>query len=262
MPNLKAICRVGIGLDSVDLVSARKRNIAVSYTPDAPSPAVAELTLGLMIDAARGIAQADAGMRTRQWNRFMGQRLDLCKIGIVGTGRIGTRIVKHIAGAFPNAQILAHDLSPNRDIDPLVTWVDLVTLFRECDIVSLHIPLTPETMGLVGTDELKAMKETAILINTARGGIVDEIALSNALRNNTIAGAAIDVFETEPYTGELMSLPNIILTCHMGSMTRDCRAQMEIEATDEALRFLRAEPLACPAPEEEYELATRKGPQS
>tara|TARA_X000001316_G_C917909_1_gene32082 strand:+ start:101 stop:1093 length:993 start_codon:yes stop_codon:yes gene_type:complete len=256
--NLKAICRVGIGLDSVDLLTARDRGIAISYTPDAPSPAVAELTLGLMIDAARGICQVDAGMRQGKWARHMGRRLDLCTIGIFGTGRIGTRVVRHVKGAFPNARILASDLLPNDDLNGQVEWSDLETILRECDIVSLHVPLTPETLNLIAAPQIATMKENAILINTARGGIINENALAHALRNGIIAGAAVDVFETEPYTGELTSVPNVILTCHMGSMTRDCRAQMEIEAAQEALRFLNGQPLACPAPEEEYELAKMK----
>ena len=129
--------------------------------------------------------------------------------------------------------------------------------------MSVHVPLTPETYRLVGREVLCAMKPTALLINTARGGIVDEIALASALREHQIAGAAIDVYESEPYAGELTARENCLLTCHMGSMSEDCRIQMEQEAVDDVVRFFDGKPPARPVPPDEYEVAAiaRPSPQ-
>jgi D-3-phosphoglycerate dehydrogenase len=257
-PNLRAICRVGIGLDSVDLIAARERGIAVSYTPDAPSGAVAELTIGLMIDTARGISGADRGLRRGDWMRSLGRRLGASRIGVVGVGRIGGRVIRHLAGGFPGVDIFAHDINPDGALDDFVQWCDLKTILRECDIVSLHLPLTPETRDLIGADALATMRRDGILINTARGGIVNETDLADALNSGAIAGAAVDVFEVEPYKGPLATAANIVLTCHMGSMTHDCRTRMEIEATNDAIMFSRGKPFTSPVPEDEYSLAARR----
>lgn len=256
-PDLEVICRVGIGLDSVDLHAARERNIAVSYTPDGPSPAVAELAVGLMADLLRGISRADRTVRNNGWDRIAGRRLSLCTVGIIGAGRIGSRVLRHLAGGFPGIRLLATDPDPRAraavgDLPGLV-WTDMQTILAEADIVSLHIPLSARTRGLVGRKELAAMRPDAVLLNTARGGIVDESALAEALAGNVIAAAAVDVFEQEPYSGPLQALENVTLTCHMGSMTQDCRAKMEIEATRDAIRFLSGQPLQNPVPESEYE---------
>jgi D-3-phosphoglycerate dehydrogenase len=250
---LKAICRVGIGLDGVDLVAARRLGIAVSYTPDGPSPAVAELTVGLIIDLLRGVGTADRAVRVGEWTRISGARIATSSIGVIGVGRIGRRVVRHLQGGFAGVRILANDLIPDPTLDA-VEWVDKDTLYRESDVVTLHVPLTSATHNMVGARELAMMKPTAVLVNTARGGIVDEGALLQALRGG-IHAAALDVFAEEPYRGELAELPNVLLTCHMGSMTADCRARMEIEATREAIRILDGEPLRSPVPEEEYRIA-------
>jgi D-3-phosphoglycerate dehydrogenase len=255
-PELKAICRVGIGLDSVDLMAARRLGISVSYTPDGPSPAVAELTIGLIIDLLRGIGIADRGLRQGLWNRFTGSRIANSTVGVVGVGRIGKRVIRHLQGGFPGIRILAHDHRRDPTLDG-ITWVDKETLLRESDVVTLHIPLGVETLNWCGAGELAQMKPTAVLVNTARGGIVNEAALAAALRGGVIRAAAMDVFCEEPYKGELAELENILLTCHMGSMTADCRARMEIEATEEAIRFLTGQPLRSPVPEEEYANAER-----
>jgi D-3-phosphoglycerate dehydrogenase len=253
---LKAICRVGIGLDSIDLSAARRLGIAVSYTPDSPSPAVAELTVGLIIDLLRGIGTADRGLRSGTWTRVSGTRIAKSTVGIVGMGRIGRLVASHLLGGFPGVRVLANDLLPDVSF-PGVRWVDKETLYRESDVVTLHLPLTASTYGLIGARELAMMKPVAVLVNTARGGIVNEADLAQALRRGTIRAAALDVYLDEPYRGELTTMPNVILTCHMGSMTADCRARMEIEATRESIRFLRGEPLQSPVPEEEYANARR-----
>ena len=256
-PNLKAICRVGIGLDSVDLLAARERNILVSYTPDGPSPAVAELTIGLMIDLLRETTKADRDIRAGTWFRKAGRRLSECRIGVIGCGRIGGGVVKHLAGGFPGVEILANDIKDIPELDDLVTWADKDRIYKECDVISLHVPLTPETQDLIGARELAVFKDSAVLLNTARGGVVNEAELAQALRDGQLHSAAIDAFEDEPYEGELRGLDNALLTCHLGSMTEDCRAQMEIEATEEAVRFAQSDPFATPVPEDDYAMAAR-----
>lgn len=254
-PDLRAICRVGIGLDSVDLLAARARGIQVSYTPDGPSPAVGELTVGLMIDLLRGVGPADRGLRAGQWVRHSGNRISHSVIGVIGVGRIGRMVIAHLQGGFPGVRILANDLSPDPSLAG-VEWVDKETIYREADIVTLHVPLTGETMNMVTTRELGWMRKGSVLVNTARGGIVNEADLATALQSGqSLRAAAIDVFEEEPYKGALAELPNTLLTCHMGSMTVDCRARMEIEATQEAIRFLDGQPFRTPVPEAEYAVA-------
>jgi len=255
-PNLKAICRVGIGLDSVDLCAARDRGIIVSYTPDAPSAAVGELTIGLIIDLLRGIAIADRGMRAGRWDRTTGARIATSTVGVLGVGRIGSLVIRHLQGGFPGVRILAHDIAPKQRLNG-VEWVDKETLCRESDVITIHVPLMADTLDLIGERELVTMKPTAVLVNTARGGIVNEQDLAQALTRNTIRAAAIDVFTEEPYTGPLANIANAVLTCHMGSMTADCRARMEVEATREAIRFLRGLQLESAVPAEEFKIAER-----
>lgn len=258
-PNLKLIARVGIGLDSIDLAAARKRDIAVTYGPDGPAPAVAELTIGLMIDLLRRVSEVDRGMRVRKWNRAMGQRLAIQTVGVIGVGRIGKRVIRILRGGFPGVRILANDLAPDLEFgdEHEVEWLRKSQILRETNVLTLHVPLTFETREMISEGQLRAMKPSAVLINTARGGLVDESALALALASGTIAGAAVDVFENEPYAGELAGLDNCVLTCHMGSMTADCRLRMEIDATDEALRHYRGDPPLQPIPASEYALLDR-----
>ncbi len=256
-PELRAICRVGIGLDSVDLIAARRHGIVVSYTPDGPSAAVAELTIGLMVDLLRGVYAADRGLRAGKWIRYTGLRLANATVGVLGVGRIGRRVVRHLRGGFPSVRILANDLAPDTTLEG-VEWVDKETIYCQADIVTVHLPLTADTFDLITTREFGMMKPSTILVNTARGGIVNEADLVRALDSKTIRAAAIDVFCDEPYDGPLAQLPNALLTCHMGSMTADCRARMEIEATQEAIRFLKGEKLLSPVPDEEYAIAERR----
>jgi D-3-phosphoglycerate dehydrogenase / 2-oxoglutarate reductase len=254
-PHLKLISRVGIGLDNVDLLHARELGINVSYTPDAPAPAVAELTIGHILSACRSIPLADRKLRAGIWQRIMGQRLSNQVIGIIGTGRIGSRVLKHLQGFSPK-RILVNDIQPDHNLYDLfhAELVSKEVIYRESDIITLHVPLTPQTSPLIAKRELELMKPNMFLINTARGGIINEKDLFDALKNGEIGAAAIDVFDTEPYGGELLTLDNCYLTCHMGSCTTDCRFEMEKLATEEAVRFIREERLRLQVPEYEYEL--------
>ena len=249
-PNLKIICRVGIGLDSVDLKAAQDRDIIVSHTPDAPSPAVAELTLGLMFDLLRHITWSTEGMRNHKWVRHFGKRLDHSTVGILGYGRIGGMVATKLK-AFGVQNVLVYDIDPEKMEAAKAAGCITSTydeIYEKADIVSLHLPLSQQTKRMIGKAELDLMGSETLLINTSRGGIIDEGDLYHALMHKSIMGAAIDVFEEEPYQGLLTTCPNIILTAHMGSMTVDCRTQMEIEACEEASRFLDGKPILFPAP--------------
>lgn len=250
-PRLRLISRVGIGLDNVDLLAARTRGIAVAYTPDAPSPAVAEMTVGLMLTLVRGIHQANARAHRGSWHRIMGRRLAELTVGIIGVGRIGRRVAALVAPF--GGRILANDLDPDPSIS-VVEWVDKTTIVRHADLVTLHVPLTIHTLALIGSAEIEQMKQDAYVVNTSRGGVVDESALAAALRAGRLAGAAIDVFRIEPYAGELCGLENCVLTCHMASMSEDCRFRMEHEAVTNALSFLNGHTLKWLVPESEYAL--------
>lgn len=253
--NLKIISRVGIGLDGLDLNYARELGIKLTYTPEAPAPAVAELTIGLALNCLRFISKADSEIRNGIWNRHFGRRIPEIKIGVIGVGRIGSRVIRRLA-AFGSPEILVNDL--NMDLNPIpdvkLTPASKSEIFKVCDLVSIHVPLTSLTKGMVDGSVLKEMKPDAVLINTSRGGIVDEADLYNEMSKGHLSMAAIDVFEQEPYQGPLSNLDNIVLTSHMGSMSEDCRTRMEIEATSEVVRYHKGEPLICEVPEYEYEI--------
>lgn len=250
---LKLICRVGIGLDSVDLIAAKERDIMVTYTPEAPSAAVAELTVGLMLNLLRSIHIANDELHRGVWKRYFGTRLGNAVVGIVGAGRIGCRVLSHLSG-FACQRVLVNDLTIDDSLKSRFSfeYVEKDEIYKSSDIISLHLPLTPLTRNLIDTEQLSMMKRSAFLINTSRGGIVDEASLVDALDKGQLAGAAVDTFEQEPYKGPLAQFTNCLLTAHMGSMSYDCRIRMEIEAAEEAVRFLRGKCLRQPVPEIEY----------
>ena len=251
-PNLKMISRVGIGLDSVDLLAAEKRGIVVSYTPDAPAPAVAELTIGMMLTLLRSVQLSNMEMHDGKWHRFFGRRLSEVVIGIIGVGRIGTGVLQHLTG-FGSPRILLNDLvSKKLGKEFNVEWVNKESIYQEADIITIHTPLTIQTKNMVRKEELLSMKDDAIILNTARGGIINEMDLYTVMQSGHLSGAAIDVFDFEPYNGKLREIQRCILTAHMGSMSVDCRTRMEIEATEEAVRFLTNKPLKSIVPDEEY----------
>jgi D-3-phosphoglycerate dehydrogenase len=252
---LKLISRVGIGLDSVDLLAAERRGILVSYTPDAPAPAVAELTIGLMISLLRSVHVANLKMHEGQWQRYFGRRIAEVCIGIIGVGRIGSRVIRRLQ-SFGTPRILVNDIKPDHEIDRefRMEWVTKEQIYQEADIITLHVPLTAQTKGMIRERELRMMKPDALLINAARGGIISEDDLSAVMTAGHIGGAAIDVFLQEPYAGPLAKIDRCLLTSHMGSMSVDCRTRMELEATEEAIRFLTGKPLQGVVPQEEYDV--------
>jgi D-3-phosphoglycerate dehydrogenase / 2-oxoglutarate reductase len=252
-PHLRLIAHTGIGLDNIPLAAARSRGIAVTYTPSAPSPAVAEMVIGQMIALLRRTVNADRDLRRGIWNRWIGRRFNGLTVGVIGAGRVGRLVIGHL-NSFHPARILANDLITDDAFAKLTgcIWTDKETIYREADIITLHVPLTRQTRRLIGRRELQIVKPDAILINTSRGGIIDEAALATALRERPSLSAAIDVFEEEPYSGELTSLENCLLTCHMGSCSQDSRLLMEIEAAREVIRYFHGEAFACTVPEAEY----------
>jgi D-3-phosphoglycerate dehydrogenase / 2-oxoglutarate reductase len=259
-PRLKLISRVGIGLDSVDLMAAERRDIKVSYTPDAPAPAVAELTIGLMFSLMRSIHLANAQMHRSDWHRYFGRRIGDLTIGIVGAGRIGRRVLQHLV-ALGAGRLLVNDINPSaceRYGIASAEQADLDVIYRESDIVSLHVPLTAQTKNMIRREHLLCMKPDAMIVNTARGGIINENDLADVLSAGHLSGAAVDVFCEEPYQGRLATIERCLLTSHMGSMSIDCRTRMEIEATEEAIRYLTGKPLEGLVPEAEYQ-AQRAG---
>ena len=252
--NLKMISRVGIGLDSVDLLAAKERDIIVSYTPDAPSPAVAELTIGLILSLLRSIHVSNSELHEGKWKRFFGRRISEVTIGIIGVGRIGSRVIRRTK-PFGTPRLLVNDinLSKRSDlIDFKLDWVSKEKIYKEADIISIHTPLTSQTKNMITKDNLLSMKKDAVIINTARGGIINEQDLFEVMQDGHLSGAAIDVFDFEPYKGRLREIQRCILTAHMGSMSVDCRTRMEIEATEEVVRFITKQPLQSLVPEGEY----------
>jgi D-3-phosphoglycerate dehydrogenase / 2-oxoglutarate reductase len=255
---LKLISRVGVGLDGVDLLAAKQRGIRVSYTPEAPAPAVAELTLGLMLTLLRSAHIANGQMHQGKWQRIFGRRLAETTVGIIGVGRIGARVLRRTK-AFGTPRILVNDSVPNLELSRefKLEWVTKEQIYAEADLISLHLPLTRLTKNMIRREQLLAMKKDAMIINTARGGIINEHDLHEVMLAGHLGGAAIDVFEHEPYKGPLAEIERCVLTAHMGSMSVDCRTRMEIEATEEAVRFLTGKPLIGTVPEVEYDVQSQ-----
>ena len=224
---LKIISRTGAGFDTIDLEAATERGIIVTTTPDANSESVAELAMGLMLSVARCIPQGDRKIRRGDWSPHIGVELYQKTLGIVGLGKIGKRLAKRAHGF--DMTILAYDLYQDEAFaaEYGVTYLPLDELLARADFVSIHSPLSPETSGLIGEPELKLMKPTAYLVNTARGPIVDEAGLIKALGAGWIAGAGLDVFSQEPPTNNpLLSIENVVLGPHVAASTEEALYRM------------------------------------
>ncbi|ABE52500.1 phosphoglycerate dehydrogenase [Methanococcoides burtonii] len=242
-PNLKLISRVGVGLDGVNFELCNKYGIKVTYTPDAPTMAVAELCVGIILDLSRKISYTDRNVRKGVWDRYMGNLLYGKTVGIFGMGRIGKSLV-HLLSSF-NVKFLVNDITPDFSFGRLynIEFVSKNDVLEKSDIISINIPLKKDTYDFITLNEIKKMRSNAILINTARGGIVNESDLYEALKNSMISGAGIDVFEEEPYKGKLTELGNCVLTCHVGASTINSRTEMETQAVEEVIRFKNERPL-------------------
>lgn len=231
-PSLKAVARCGTGMDSVDVAAAERLGIRVSRTPDAPAAAVAELTLGLILAVLRRIAQADRALRAGTWKALTGGLLGARTLGLVGYGRVGRRVANMVRPT--GARIIACDPNLTEADVPLMPLDDVLAA---SDVLSLHA--LPGSLRL-GSREFGKMRKGAVLINTARGDLVDEGALVEALKSGHLAGAGLDVFEAEPYDGPLASIDTAVLTAHMGSYAAETRAQQEREALFNLVADLKA----------------------
>jgi len=223
----KIIARVGVGLDNIDQEAAKEKNVRVINAVEGATTAVAELVIGLMLSMAREIPRADREIRNGNWikKELMGSELKGKYLGIIGLGNIGKRLGR-LTRAL-NMNIIGYDVIPIDDEfskEVGLMKADLGTLLSSADYVSLHVPLLDSTHHMINAEKLKLMKNTARIINTSRGGVIDEEALYNSLKEGNIAGAALDVFEVEPATGNrLTTLPNFIATPHMGAQTKEAQ---------------------------------------
>lgn len=236
LPRLKVISRCGVGLDSVDLAAAARLGIKVTIAGDGIAQAVSELALALALCMLRGISSMDRQIRRQRWNKMMGSLLRDKRVGIVGLGRIGTEAARLFRRN--GATVAYHDPYRKKTALPGLKNMGLEDLLKSSDIISLHLSYNSGSKGLIGRRELGLMKETAFLINCSRGGIVDERALCAALKAKRIAGAAVDVFDNEPYSGELTGLDNVVLTPHIGSYAKESRVRMEAEAVTNLIKSL------------------------
>lgn len=232
---LRALARCGTGIDNVDLATASRLEIKVSNTPDAPTQPVAELTLGLILSVVRHIVLADRSLRSGIWTQPRGQLLCGKTVGLIGFGRIGRR-VEQLLRPF-EVRVVVCDPAYQGDV-PGVVASSLRKLLEAADVVSLHVSVSSGTRHLLGEEEIGLLKPSAVLINTARGGLIDEVALCSALEAGRLGGAGIDVYEEEPYSGPLRLLDNVVLTCHMGTSALEARALMEAEASANLVRDL------------------------
>jgi len=237
--SLKVISRFGTGTDNIDVETAAKRGIVIRRTPDILTESVAELTLALVLNLCRRLCEVDRRLRNGEWMPLYGSNLYGKTLGIVGLGRIGKAFVK-LVEPF-RLKLFANE--PNPDYEFVgkhnVELVSISRLLEESDVVSLHCSASKDNTGMIGERELAMMKPGTILINTARGSLVDEKALISALKEGVIGGAAIDTFADEPYSGELTKLPNVVLTPHIGSFAKETRVKMEIEAVENLLESLK-----------------------
>lgn len=252
---LKVIGRGGVGLENIDLRAARDRGVPVVYTPAAASDSVAEFTVGLMLALERHLVRGEAMVRGERFlearGTLIGRQLRGLTLGIVGLGRIGRRVGR-IARTGLGMSVIYNDIVEIRDLDYAVTPADKGRIWAESDVVSLHVPLTSLTRHLVNAEVLARFKPTSTLINTSRGAVVDDSALGAALSAGQLAGAALDVYETEPPPPDhpLLAAPNVLLSPHVAARTGVGLARMN-DVVDDVIAVLNGKPPAYPAPLDE-----------
>lgn len=236
---LKVISRCGIGLENVDLNAAGSLGITVTNTPDAPTQGVAELTIGLIFNLLRRISFLDKELRKGNWIKETGSLVRGKKVGIIGLGRIGKRVAEMLLAL--GAKVAGTDIQPDYDWlqKTQVPLLDLEELLKQSEILCLHVSYTVSNEHLIGRKEVETMPKGAYLINTSRGEVIDHDALYSMLANGHLSGAALDVFDHEPYNGPLTKLDNVILTPHIGSYAREARVEMEIQAAENLIEGLR-----------------------
>jgi D-3-phosphoglycerate dehydrogenase len=236
LPRLRCISRCGVGTDSIDLIAATERGITVLTTIDAVVEPVAQMTVAMIFALARNFPLYSTELRAGQWQRHQAYLLCEWTIGLIGFGRIGRQVERYLRPFSPRV-IAADPAVKPHDMPDGVELRHLPSLLAEADLVSLHADRRPELGPLMGKDELAVMKRGSRLVNTARGHLVDEAALLEALQVGHLAGAALDVFQKEPYQGPLVTLPQVLCTPHTGSLTRASRTAMELRCAMNVVEF-------------------------
>lgn len=244
--NLKVVGRAGVGVDNIDLAAAAAHNVAVVNTPVSTSVAVAELTMALMLALVRSVPRADASMKAGGWDKksFEGAELAGKTLGILGMGNIGAKVARRAA---------AFDMDV-RGFDPFLDDATIQTrgalaaklneIYSESDVITLHLPLLPDTRGLLNEAAFEKMKRGVYIVCAARGGVIDEDALLTALNRGQVAGAALDVFATEPPgASPLVAHPNVIATPHMGAQTAEAQTRAAMDVADEVANVLLGKPM-------------------
>ncbi len=239
--DLKVIGRAGSGIDNINSSYAAKKGIKVLNAPGTNAHAVAELTLAFMFSLARSIPQANQSIKENKWVKKQFQGIELASkiLGIIGYGEIGKKVAK-MATAL-GMEILLFDYSNNRITDDIYKFAPAAKFFSVCDFISLHLPLNDKTKNYITMQEMSQMKESAFLINTSRGGIINESDLINSIKSKKIAGAALDVFENEPdFNKELTSLPQVVATPHIAAATVESQNRVGVVIIDRTLEYLRS----------------------
>lgn len=233
---LKAIGRAGVGVDTIDVAAATERGIPVLTAPGGNTVSAAELTLALLLALARRVPAADRSMRNGEWDRksFTGIELNGKTLGLVGAGRIGGEVAKRARAFGMHVIVFDPYLTPERARALDVQTGSLDDVIRQSHVLSVHVPLNDSTAGLIGAAQIAQMRKGAIILNVARGGVVSESALLDALKSGQLAGAALDVYEQEPLPKEhpLRSLPNVVLTPHLGASTAEAQINVAVEIAE------------------------------
>lgn len=241
LPQLRCISRCGVGTDAIDLEAARGRGIAVYTTTDEVVEPVAQLTVAMILALARNLPQHVADAPRGVWKKRTGRLLSEWTIGLIGFGRIGRMVERYLRAFAPRILVADPHVQP-AEVPPSVTRCALDALLAQSDCVSLHASRPPSDGTLIGARELARMKPGAVLVNTARGYLLDDAALAEALRQGRVAGAALDVFGNEPYAGPLAALPQVLITPHVGSLTQASRAAMEWRCAKHVVDFFGRRP--------------------
>lgn len=242
--NLKIIAKHGVGLDNVDLEAAKEHNITVTIGKNSNSVAVAEMAIAMMMSLARNLDEHASNIRNGQWVRYKGVELSATTLGVVGTGNIGKEVIYRMEHFC--RRILAYDAYPDRELEKkhAIKYVSLDQLFRESDIVTLHVPLLEETRKMICIDTLAKMKQGAILINAARGELVDENAVADALESGQLGGFGVDTFKQEPPWGSrLLKQKHIVMSPHVGAYTGEAINKMSQRAAESIISYVQGKPV-------------------
>jgi len=251
-PDLRIVSQMAVGYDNIDVNAATGRGVLVTNTPGVLTEATADMAFALLLAQARRLPEGEKAIRASEWGEWkpwflLGRDLTGKTLGIIGLGAIGMAMARRALGFGMRVVYNSRQRKPDAEARLGVEWRELPALLSEADYVSLHMALNDETRGMIGAAELARMKRDAVLINTARGGVVDQAALAQALRDGTIGGAGLDVFESEPLAADdpLMGFDNVVVAPHLGSATVETRTRMSDLAVDNLLAFFRGERPPC-----------------